>query len=400
MGTIAISALYGGIGDSVQGTELLRRIPNTLNGDFEGLVGSCDFMDTLSDESGVSVDVESVSVDGAISRLLFELRTFVRLLRIRRPEAVFLRFRILGFGPMLYAKLKDVPVVLHLDGFPELEYSGTRINDAAMRISKPFDRMVINGADSVVLPSGVARQGLERCYGIDDPDLPRVIPNGADLERFRPMDGEECRRALGLPDGRIVLFFGAIEKWQGIDELIAAFCIMRELHPDLSLVIVGGGTMAEDLKLSEGVQYRGIVPSEDIPRYINAADVTVAPIPVDRLAFPMKVLESLACGVPALVTRNESTRELEEVAPALLLDDNGIMTIACALERVLYGSDGRGIGAMGRRYVTSRYSWDRSARMFSRELDHIAAEGRVRRRSGHHPVATRSGKGVRTSVKH
>ena len=110
----------------------------------------------------------------------------------------------------------------------------------------------------------------------------QVLPCGVDLGRFRPLDREESRTALGLdPARRHVLFAAdparAEKRYDLAQALVDAIAAPR---PEL-LALVG-------------------VEPERVPLWINAADAVL--VPSDREGFGLAVLEALACDVPVLAT--------------------------------------------------------------------------------------------------
>ena len=77
----------------------------------------------------------------------------------------------------------------------------------------------------------------------------RVIPNGLDFERYRPVDRLEARRQLGLPESaRIVLFVADLieDERKGLRALLAAAEAIRDV-PRLLLVTLGRGGAAVNL---------------------------------------------------------------------------------------------------------------------------------------------------------
>lgn len=358
---MAFSALLGGIGDSIHGAELMERVPKYLDGELVALIGTGSFMrDLLPKVKAKGLVIDDMPVKGAFSRLKFEWRTYRRIRKMEDLDAVYLRFRSFALGPLLAVKKRKVPLYVEINGFPSLEYKGSGL---LKRLTFNIDRKLLKRATKIVLLYEVHRKGLTDYYGIDEPERIVFIPNGTNTDRFKPIDRDVCREMLGLPDGKIVVFIGAVEPWQGISNLIEAFHSLKVKHDDLKLVVVGGGSILKELMVHKDVIFTGSVPYTDVPAYTNAADLCAVPIPTDRLAFPMKVLETLACGVPLLVTENVSTAELKDVTPEFLMPDNDPRTIERKVEELVYGMDALPIAERGKDYVVKRYTWDSTAEM-------------------------------------
>jgi len=140
-------------------------------------------------------------------------------------------------------------------------------------------------------------------------DRLHVIPNGVDLERFRPGDRMAARRELGLPEqGRLLVSVAHLGVRKGHRESIRA---LAQLPDDVRLVLVGGDPekgrnerllreLATELGLQARVVFVGPQPYDKIPAYYAAADIGL--LASYREGCPNVVLESLASGRPVVVT--------------------------------------------------------------------------------------------------
>ena len=133
-----------------------------------------------------------------------------------------------------------------------------------------------------------------------------TIENGTDLSLFKPIDLEYARSTLSVKkDKKIIGFFGSITRNRGVATLIEAISILRTSYPDILFLIAGRNSL--QLQLNKPyIDYRGMVPHEEIPFLINACDVVVIPYLSDRQAEmtnACKIAEYFACGVPVVATR-------------------------------------------------------------------------------------------------
>jgi peptidoglycan/xylan/chitin deacetylase (PgdA/CDA1 family)/glycosyltransferase involved in cell wall biosynthesis len=152
----------------------------------------------------------------------------------------------------------------------------------------------------------VSRSVQENAVGELGLDARRVhvVPNGVDLERFRPVEGgAEMRRSFGLPvEGPVVALVGRLS---GPRAVVARFVIAEVLprirgpFPAVRLLIVGGMRMPEDfaafvqeanLRLGGAVRLLGHLT--DVSPALSAADVVVG---AGRSA-----IEALASGRPVV----------------------------------------------------------------------------------------------------
>jgi glycosyltransferase involved in cell wall biosynthesis len=140
-----------------------------------------------------------------------------------------------------------------------------------------------------------ARQGLLGRFPI------HCIPNGIDINLFRPQDRSRCRSALGIPLDRHVMMFAALglnQKRKGGDLLIAALQHLPEaIRSNLTLLLVGGGGAAIREAIGIPSVDLGIVEQpETMAAAYAAADLFVSPTRGET--FSLVLAEAMACGTP------------------------------------------------------------------------------------------------------
>jgi len=141
----------------------------------------------------------------------------------------------------------------------------------------------------------------------------QVVANGVDVGKFQvAVDRQTIRARLRLSPGPIVGFIGSFKPWHGVDQLLEAFGIVLASHPRATLVAIGEGPELPALRdralragYAANVVFPGRVPHEDIPQWLAAMDLTVAPyVPQPDFYFsPLKIVESLAAGKPVVAPR-------------------------------------------------------------------------------------------------
>ncbi|HXF64877.1 MAG TPA: glycosyltransferase [Caldilineaceae bacterium] len=123
-------------------------------------------------------------------------------------------------------------------------------------------------------------------------------------------DATAARQALGLPaSGPLLLFFGMVREYKGLDDLLAALPVARAALPDLHLVVAGDfwGNLdhyrrqAHALDVAAAVSFHDrYVPDEEVPLYFAAADLLVAPY---RRATGSGVMQTArGLGTPVIAT--------------------------------------------------------------------------------------------------
>jgi glycosyltransferase involved in cell wall biosynthesis len=134
----------------------------------------------------------------------------------------------------------------------------------------------------------------------------RVIPNGVDLNLFKPASQGAARSHLGLPLGVHLLVATGVQmqssRWKDYPTLRAAIGLAAErLDGQEIRCIVLGEDASEERSGRAVIQF---IPFRDDPervaRYYQAADAYVHAARADT--FPVGVLEAMACGLPVLGT--------------------------------------------------------------------------------------------------
>jgi glycosyltransferase involved in cell wall biosynthesis len=174
---------------------------------------------------------------------------------------------------------------------------------------------------------------------------------------------EEARRALGLT-GRVLLFFGYVRPYKGLEDLLTALTLAR---PDAwdRLVIVGEfyepperyRALLADSRLRDRVLVvNRYVPNEEVARYFAAADVAALPY---REATGSGIAQvAFGAGVPVIATRTGGLEEVvEEGVTGLLVPPRDPPALARAIER-FFGEDLGPALRAGVARTRQRFEWE------------------------------------------
>lgn len=257
---------------------------------------------------------------------------------------------------MIYT-LYDVLPLLHPDWYSP--FSVREYRAAFKRASKTAARIIVQS-------KAAEKDVLEAAPHLEDKII--NIPNGVDLERFRPdiLEGEvdAALSALGLKRPYI-LFTGAIQPRKNVNGLVRAF---RRLIVDAPHTLVLAGpvgwrgeeTLAEiaGSSLSERVKRLGFVPEERLPALYRGADLYAFPSRGE--GFGLTVLEAMACGVPVVAS---SVSAMPEVAggAALLVHPDDDLGLAAAMRRILEAKGFRAFLIDKGLARAREYPWSRTA---------------------------------------
>jgi teichuronic acid biosynthesis glycosyltransferase TuaC len=137
----------------------------------------------------------------------------------------------------------------------------------------------------------------------------KVIANGVDLNLFRVMEKMEVRIKLEIPiDRPILLTVGSQDEVKGTKYLIEAFSmVLKRIQTPPLLICIGEGplrtslvTQTKNLDIADNVLFIDKRPHDEIPLWMNAADVFC--LPSLREGNPNVVIEALACGIPVVAS--------------------------------------------------------------------------------------------------
>ncbi len=130
------------------------------------------------------------------------------------------------------------------------------------------------------------------------------MPNGVDTRHFHPVNPEQKsqrRQSLGLPEGPLIVFTGRLEHQKRVDLLIDAWKMLKEEHGfSGNVILVGGGSLEQDLKARSTSDIHFVGPVDDVCPYLQAADIFVLPSNAEGISGSM--LEAMAVGLPVVVT--------------------------------------------------------------------------------------------------
>lgn len=198
------------------------------------------------------------------------------------------------------------------------------------------------------------------------PDRMLVIPNGFDLDRFRPDAGarQALRRELGLPDTALLIGLAArCDPQKDHRSFLAAAAIVHRQNPSMHLVLCGDGIDGTNATLAGwiaehelGAVTHLLGPRTDMARIMAGCDVMVSSSAFGE-GFPNVLGEAMAAGTPCVATDVGDSR--------LIIGDTGRIVpprdpaaLAGALLAILSLSDDErhALGERARARIAERYS--------------------------------------------
>ncbi|HET7620018.1 MAG TPA: glycosyltransferase family 4 protein [Vicinamibacterales bacterium] len=201
-----------------------------------------------------------------------------------------------------------------------------------------------------------------------DATVPTVLIENAPGSGDAPVagSGAAVRQALGIDTAApVVLYTGTFEAYQGLDLLLASMVPVRAARPDARLVLAGGTPeqiaavrdRAAVLGLGASVVFAGQRPSDEIPAFLDAADVLVSPRSLGTNT-PLKIYQYLRAGRAIVATRLLTHTQVLDDQIAILTDATPEAFGGGILQAIAHPDQARALGERARRLAETKYSYD------------------------------------------
>ncbi len=205
------------------------------------------------------------------------------------------------------------------------------------------------------------------------------IAPGIDIDHFKPVDAHDLKVELGLEKKKILISVGRLVHRKGQDKLIEAMPAIIAQIPQAHLVLIGEGPyrkhlsqLVSSLNVSSHVSFIGRIQYAQLPRYICIGDVFAMPsrsrffgLEVEGLGIVY--LEASACGLPVIAGASGGAPDavLEGVTGEIVNGLDPAAIAQCAINLLRDEDASKRMGAAGRHWIESTWSWQIWAKEFS-----------------------------------
>ena len=316
---------------------------------------------------------EFVSTRIALSSLLltFSVRAWMKLRELSREH----RFDVvhdnqtLSYGIWLM-QVTGFPVVatvhhpLTIDLENALRQARSLYEKARRILWSPWQmqQFVARRLPRLITVSHTSRRAVERAFGLA-PDQMRVIYNGIDSERFRPLP--EVEREPGL----IVCVCNSEDRNKGARYLIEAINLLQEDGRDYRLALVDHAKknlklvpgLVRQYGLSSRVHFTGRLSTEQLVRLYNQATLVVSPSLYEGFGLP--AAEAMACETPVVATTGGAFPEvIDHGETGWLVPPGDARALADGIRLLMEDAELRErLGRAGRQSIVKRFSWRKAA---------------------------------------
>lgn len=302
--------------------------------------------------------------DHPLWKRLWLIRSNFLRRKATQPDAINLHFALYVL-PLLKTLPPGVPLTFSFHGPWALESQQEGAGKLSVFFKHWVEQQVYNRCDRFIVLSKAFGNILHQEYQVPWSKI-HIIPGGVDLSRFQPnLSRQEARTQLNWPQDRPILFTPRrLVHRVGLDKLLTAIAIIKPKIPDVWLAIAGKGPLKASLEqqktelgLDDCVQFLGFLPDEQLPIAYQAADLSIMPSQ-SLEGFGLALLESLACGTPAVCTPVGGMPEiLANFSPDLITASPEAQDIAAQLEKLLMEQVPIPSRTACREYVSTNFDW-------------------------------------------
>jgi D-inositol-3-phosphate glycosyltransferase len=243
------------------------------------------------------------------------------------------------------------------------------------KIDYQLQKMVYNVSEGIIAHSDFIKRKIITDFNIS-PHKIAVIPHG-NFDIYlpeKPVSRSEAREQLNIKKNeKVILFFGGIREYKGLDILLDAFKLIKD--EDNYKLIIAGAPQTKALaelyqKKISSITTNGrisskfdFIPADDVASYFISSDVLI--LPYKNIYHSGVVHLAYSFGKPIIATRvGDFDESIEHGKSGLLLDENTADDLAQKIRE--YFNPKNNIEQMGRyakELSDSKYSWENVAEM-------------------------------------
>ena len=242
---------------------------------------------------------------------------------------------------------------------------------------------VLDNATAVISAGEYALGEAERAVGRDLRNI--VIPPGVDTERYTPISTQrrrEIRATYGVgPEAPFIFSVSRLVPRKGMDTLVAVASMLRTSHPDLQVLIAGGGRDEARLRrridrLGAPVRLLGKIDEQDKVDLLGAADISAMMCRnrwggLEQEGFGIVFIEAAAAGTPQIAGQSGGADEavLDGVTGRVVPAGASVTETARIFSEMLDDAPGRArMATASRERAVEHFSYDVLAARLGRAL--------------------------------
>jgi len=265
--------------------------------------------------------------------------------------------KILFKIPFVYDMHSSIPQQLSNFNFTHNKY--------LIGIAQYFENFIIQHSDAVIVICPHLEQTI---HSIDEQKYIQLIENTPLSDSYCVVSQDAVkllRCQLHLENVSVILYTGTLESYQGIDLLLSCIPLVLEKYPSTKFVLIGGEhlqinsfkNLAKSIHIENHVLFIGQRPSDEMPLYMEMADVLVSPRNTGTNT-PLKIYSYMKSGKPIVATNLLTHTQVLDNQVAVLADPES-QSFADGIIQVLSNRQfAETLGRNARNLADSKYSYD------------------------------------------
>jgi len=245
-----------------------------------------------------------------------------------QPDFIYERYSSYGYSCSKMANKYQIPIILEVN-VPYYHYKKNWEKLYFPFLLRSIEAKILKRVDHIIVVSTTLKKILS-AYNISEGKI-TVMPNGVDVDRFKPLHKKAELKRHYKVDAEILLgFVGMIRRWHKLENL---FDVLHEINLtkyNAKMIIVGFCDFMKELQEyvkrlgeSESILFTGRVPHTEIPNFIEMMNITISSAAVPY-SSPMKILEYMSMGTCVIAPDMENIRDIitPNVTGILFTPDN------------------------------------------------------------------------------
>jgi glycosyltransferase involved in cell wall biosynthesis len=297
------------------------------------------------------------------------------LLNESRPDAVYARYSLDCWAPVILADRLNVPLIVEYNGseiWIEQNWGrGLLYPDIALKV----EIYLLENADLITVVSRALKdelvgRGFEEKRILVNPNS--VDPSIFNPERFHEYEIQRLKKELGILEGSTVAgFIGTFSPWHGVEILAEAIPMALRDCSRLHFLLIGAGPLLDEVRerlrvadALDNTTFTGLVPQDQAAKYLMCADFFLSPhVPnPDGTPFfgsPTKLFEYMALGKGIVASNLDQIGEiLVDGETGLLVPPGDAEKLSDAITRLYENPDlGKRLGEAARAEALAKHTW-------------------------------------------
>ncbi len=262
--------------------------------------------------------------------------------------------------PLVYDLVDDHEAFIDIYG-SNIYKLGCKILQVSKTIEKQIRKSKLVVTVSNILVSDLTKKGI----------VATKIPNGVS-KKFLDYKKENTSFKKNS-----LVYVSNFDSFSNLTVLIRAVNILFKKYPDITLKLVGDGVetdrakkLVKSLNLSKVVEFCGWLESSSIPKILSSSEICLIPFKKDKLtnsAFPIKVLEYLACGNKIVSSDLDEVRNIKSPNIYIYKDSNDYSALSKSISCAIRNKFIKNIN----RSIAKEYSWKKIGKTLKFTIEHV-----------------------------